>query len=131
MVEQFIKFLKYVTNLTPEKRTTLLLFGFVLISGFVAYHAYRTNEKSHLEIKTNLKQKLDTCEVVSFMLDKRIDSLNKEVFFLKIDSAIKSSSVDIALVKQIADDLKNKEKKINTTVNKINKQVKNLKQDEN
>lgn len=131
MIQQFITFIKYFTNLSSEKRSTLLLFSFVLLSGFFSYRAFKINEQSHIDIRTGLKQRLDTCEVVSYMLNMRIDSLHKEVFYLKIDSAIKSASKDIIEAKEIANDVKEKEKNIQTVVNRINKKVKNLEQNEN
>lgn len=121
-----ISLYKYIINLTPEKRTTALLLGMVILFGMVAYFAWKINQKEHAQIIFEKSTKLDTCESrnIRYLIEK--ESLQLVIYNLKIDSAITSTSNELRIVKELADQVKETENKVKKTTSIINKKLNHL-----
>lgn len=125
-MNEFIKLWKYIINLSPEKRTTALLLGMVIIFGIVTYYTNKKNEKVNLEVKTKLVKELDTCMVKNYNFLQDKESLQNIIFKLKIDSAVTSASSEIKLAKSLAKEIKKTVVKISKTTNSLNNKLNKL-----
>lgn len=108
MFSEFIRILKWFTNITDIKKVIALMGAAIIFLTYFFIKRDNQNTITHTELKLEYKKRLDTCEKYSSILQGQStywkDSLASE--------KLKNANIEIERVKNLVDQVKKAEKNV-------------------